>query len=73
MPDVTVRQFADVVGISVDKLVLQLEQAGLASKGADDSISDDEKSLLLTYLRKMHGKDKSGSEPSKITLNRKNC
>ena len=48
MPDVTVRQFADVVGISVDKLVLQLEQAGLASKGADDSISDDEKSLLLT-------------------------
>jgi translation initiation factor IF-2 len=71
MPDVTVRQFADVVGISVDKLVLQLEQAGLASKGADDSISDDEKSLLLMYLRKMHGKDKSGGEPSKITLNRK--
>ena len=71
MPDVTVRQFADVVGISVDKLVLQLEQAGLASKGADDSISDDEKSLLLTYLRKMHGKDDGGGEPSKITLNRK--
>ena len=68
MPDVTVRQFADVVGISVDKLVLQLEQAGLASKGADDSISDDEKSLLLTYLRKMHGKDKSGDGSNFLKL-----
>jgi translation initiation factor IF-2 len=71
MPDVTVRQFADVVGISVDKLVLQLGQAGLDLKGPDDSISDKEKSLLLSYLRKMHGKDKSGSERSEITLNRK--
>ena len=71
MPDVTVRQFANVVGISADKLVLQLEQAGLASKGPDDSISDGEKSLLLSYLRKTHGKDQSGGEPSKITLKRK--
>ncbi len=71
MLDVTVRQFADVVGISVDKLVQQLGQAGIAAKGPDDTISDEEKSTLLSYLRKAHGKDKSSAEPSKITLKRK--
>ena len=71
MLDVTVRQFADVVGISVDKLVQQLGQAGIDAKGPDDTISDEEKSTLLSYLRKAHGKDKSSAEPSKITLKRK--
>ena len=71
MLDVTVRQFADVVGISVDKLVQQLGQAGIDAKGPDDTISDEEKSTLLSYLRKAHGKDGSSTEPSKITLKRK--
>lgn len=71
MLEVTVRQFADVVGISVDKLVQQLGQAGIDAKGPDDTISDEEKSTLLSYLRKAHGKDKGSAEPSKITLKRK--
>ncbi|HSR62064.1 MAG TPA: translation initiation factor IF-2 [Gammaproteobacteria bacterium] len=70
MPEVTVRQFADVVGVDVDRLLVQLQEAGFSDKSADDKISDDEKSELLTYLRRKHGKDES-AEPKKITLKRK--
>ncbi|MEA2078710.1 MAG: translation initiation factor IF-2 N-terminal domain-containing protein, partial [Pseudomonadota bacterium] len=56
MTDVTVRQFADVVGLPVDRLMVQLDEAGLKISGADDTISNAEKMQLLTYLRKSHGK-----------------
>ena len=70
MPDVKIREYADVIGISVDRLIEQLEQAGFTSKAADDLITDEEKSELLTFLRRKHGKDEK-SEPRKITLRRK--
>ena len=70
MPEVTVNQFADVVGISVDRLLEQLQEAGFTGKSAQDSISDEEKSELLSYLRRKHGKQES-AEPRKITLKRK--
>jgi len=70
MPDVKIREYADVIGISVDRLIEQLEEAGFTSKAADDLITDAEKSELLTYLRRKHGKDEK-SEPRKITLRRK--
>ncbi|MEQ8662079.1 MAG: translation initiation factor IF-2 associated domain-containing protein, partial [Gammaproteobacteria bacterium] len=71
MAEVTVQQFAGVVGISVDRLVQQLSEAGLPTKAADDTISDDEKSQLLSYLRRIHGKNEASTEPAKITLKRK--
>ena len=71
MAEVTVHQFAGVVGISVERLMQQLSEAGLPAKSAEDTISDDEKSLLLSYLRKMHGKHEATPEPAKITLKRK--
>jgi translation initiation factor IF-2 len=73
MTDVTVRQFADVVGLPVDRLLAQLGEAGLKISDADDTISDTEKMQLLTYLRKSHGKSEpvSVSQPKKITLKRK--
>lgn len=71
MAEVTVQQFAGVVGISVERLVQQLGQAGLPQKGPEDTISDDEKSQLLAFLRKMHGKNEQAAEPAKITLKRK--
>ncbi len=71
MADVTIQQFAGVVGITVDRLLQQLTEAGLPPKSAADSISDDEKTQLLTYLRKMHGKNEASPEPAKITLKRK--
>ena len=48
MTDVTVRQFADVVGLPVDRLMVQLDEAGLKISGADDIISDAEKMQLLS-------------------------
>ena len=73
MTDVTVRQFADVVGLPVDRLMVQLDEAGLKISGADDTISDTEKMKLLSYLRKSHGKSDSlsVSQPKKVTLRRK--
>ncbi|HEY9146702.1 MAG TPA: translation initiation factor IF-2 [Thiobacillus sp.] len=75
MSEVTVRQFADVVGIPVDRLLSQLDDAGLSKSTADDTISDEEKLELLTFLRKSHGKQETTpltvDEPKKITLKRK--
>lgn len=73
MSDVTVRQFADVVGIPVERLLSQLGAAGLVLSGAEETISDQEKNQLLDHLRKSHGKKESGdtNAPRKITLRRK--
>ena len=71
MAEVTVKQFADVVGVSTDRLKSQLADAGLDGKESDDVISDEEKAQLLSHLRKMHGKDNDSAEPSKVTLKRK--
>ena len=73
MTDVTVRQFADVVGLPVERLLTQLDEAGLTIAGADETISDKEKMQLLSYLRKSHGKTEpiSVAQPKKITLKRK--
>ena len=76
MAKVTVKQFADVVGIPVERLLSQLGEAGLTISNADDEISDKEKLQLLRFLRKSHGKDESEvetgtEEPKKITLKRK--
>ena len=74
MSDVTVKQFAEVVGIPVDRLLTQLGNAGLRVSGADAKITDSEKLELLTYLRKSHGKSAGAAGeagPGKITLKRK--
>ena len=71
MADVTVERFAKSVGISVIRLQEQLNEAGISSKSPSDSLSDAEKTQLLSYLRKIHGKNESASEPDKITLRRK--
>ncbi len=56
----------------VDRLLVQLDQAGIKVSGPDDRISDDAKLELLTHLRRSHGSGESGNAaPSKITLSRK--
>lgn len=70
MAEVTVSEFATDVGVPVDRILEQLVEAGLPKKKADDIISDSEKSELLAFLRKKHGKD-DGAETKKITLRRK--
>ena len=70
MPDITIGEFANDVGVSVERIQEQLVEAGLPTKNAKDVITDIEKSELLSFLRKKHGKD-SGDGPPKITLRRK--
>jgi translation initiation factor IF-2 len=70
MAEVTVSEFATDVGVPVDRILDQLVEAGLPKKKADDVISDSEKSELLAFLRKKHGKDDE-SKTKKITLRRK--
>ena len=70
MPEVTINQFASDVGVPLERLQEQLLEAGLSGKQADDMITDAEKSELLTFLRKRHGKDEN-AEPRKITMRRK--
>ena len=72
MAEVTVSQFAEVLKVPVDRLLVQLDQAGIKVAGPDDRISDDAKLELLTHLRRSHGSGESGNAaPSKITLSRK--
>ncbi len=69
MPEVTVGQFANVVGIPVERLQEQIVESGLPDKSVDEMITDEEKSHLLSHLRAKHGK--GTSETKKITLKRK--
>jgi len=71
MADVTVTQFADALKVPVDKLLSQLDEAGIKVRGADDTISDEAKLELLTFLRRSHGREEEVAAPRKITLKRK--
>ena len=71
MADVTVAQFADVLKVPVDRLLIQLEQAGIPASGENDLINDEAKNQLLAHLRRSHGSDSAAAAPSKITLKRK--
>jgi translation initiation factor IF-2 len=75
MTEVTVKQFADVVGVPIERLLVQLGDAGLSAKDVNDKINDEEKLQLLTHLRHLHGKDiekqATTPTPKKITIKRK--
>ena len=74
MADVTIAQFADVLNVPVDKLLAQLDEAGIKVGSSDDTISDDAKLELLTHLRRAHGQEEPTSgnaAPRRITLKRK--
>jgi len=69
MSEVTVAKLAAIVGAPVDRLLKQMEEAGLKHSGADDAVSNEEKQTLLEFLKRSHGE--SDGAPKKITLNRK--
>ncbi len=74
MAEVTVAQFAEVLKVPVDKLLSQLDEAGIKVEGSDDKISEDAKLELLTHLRRSHGQDDTpatAAAPRRITLKRK--
>lgn len=73
MAQSTVRDFADRTGVPLDRLLIQLREAGLQSDDPDAGFSDDEKAALLEHIRKTHGRRDDSDEggPSQITLKRR--
>ena len=72
MADVTVAEFAATLKVPVEKLLSQLDEAGIKVQGAEDRITDDAKLELLSYLRRSHGRgEPEMAAPRKITLKRK--
>jgi translation initiation factor IF-2 len=74
MADVTVAQFAEVLKVPVEKLLSQLDEAGIEVGSSEDTLSDDAKLELLTYLRRSHGQADTpagDAAPRRITLKRK--
>ena len=71
MADVTVKELADVVGTSTERLLSQMKEAGLPQTAENDSVSDEQKQSLLVHLKKSHGEESAAPAPKKITLKRK--
>lgn len=57
MSNNTVEQFAAELRRPVDDLLKQLKSAGLNKTSGSDTITSDDKKLLLAYLQKSHGSD----------------
>jgi translation initiation factor IF-2 len=68
MAQTSVAQFASELKVPPSVLLEQLRAAGVDKKQADDALSEQDKSRLLEYLRRMHG---SAEQKNKITLTRK--
>ncbi|WP_417584444.1 translation initiation factor IF-2 [Nitrincola sp.] len=71
MAEVTVKQLAGVVGVSVERLLKQMQDAGIKGKVETSKVSETERQSLLTHLKKSHGDEGTVAEPSRITLKRK--
>ena len=72
MSKVTVSQLAEVLGVDVSKLLVQLGEAGIEGSSADGAVSNDDKKKLLAHLRASHGKrETDATAPRKVTLKRK--
>jgi translation initiation factor IF-2 len=68
MAQTSVAQFAGELKLQPTVLLEQLRAAGVDKKLVDDVLSDQDKTMLLDYLRKSHG---SAEPKNKITLMRK--
>lgn len=70
MADVTVKQLAQVVGIPVERLLNQLQEAGLSFNDDQQTVNEDQKRILLNHLKGSSARDTSAA-PERITLRRK--
>ena len=68
MASMTVSQFATELKMEAPALLEQLAKAGVNKEAAHDTISEQDKTRLLEYLRKAHG---ASAPRAKITLMRK--
>ena len=70
MVDVTVKQLAHVVGIPVERLLTQLQDAGISIADESQTVNEDQKQVLLNHLKAGGNKD-TRQMPGRITLQRK--
>jgi len=68
MAQTSVTQFAGELKVQPSVLLEQLKAAGVHKQQAEDTLSEQDKTRLLEYLRKVHGATEA---KSKITLTRK--
>ncbi len=68
MTATTVKAFAERIGVPSEKLLRQLNAAGIDGKEAGDSLSEEEKMLLLSFLR---GSETEAAARKRITVKRK--
>jgi translation initiation factor IF-2 len=68
MSDVTVKQLAETVGAPIDRLLKQMQEAGLPHQKEEEVVSDDEKQELLAFLKRSHGENEG--PPRRITMRR---
>ncbi|MDM7858212.1 translation initiation factor IF-2 [Thiopseudomonas acetoxidans] len=69
MTQVTVKELATTVDTPVERLLQQMQEAGLPHTDKDQTVSDAEKQKLLAYLQ--HGAGEKSEQSKKITLQRK--
>ncbi|WP_299596028.1 translation initiation factor IF-2 [uncultured Microbulbifer sp.] len=69
MAEVTVSELAKSVGATEERLLKQMQEAGLPHTSADAPVSAEEKQVLLNFLKSSHGEQ--AAAPKKITLKRK--
>jgi translation initiation factor IF-2 len=70
MADVTVKQLAQNAGISVERLLTQLQSAGLSITKEEQSVSEEERRVLLGHLS-ANKVQETAAAPERITLRRK--
>ena len=70
MADVTVKQLATAVGVPVERLLLQLKEAGLSITDEMHTINEEQKKTLLNHLKTSHTSGQN-TNPNRITLKRK--
>jgi translation initiation factor IF-2 len=69
MAEKSVGQLAETLSVTVDRLLQQMQEAGLPQDTRDDMVTDDNQQELLAYLKRSHGE--SDGAPKKITLKRR--
>jgi len=69
MAEESVGQLAETIGTPINRLLLQIEEAGLSQRSADDVINEADKESLLAFLKRSHGEEEGA--PKKITLKRR--
>jgi len=70
MADVTVKQLAQAVGIPPERLLTQLQEAGLSFTEDNQTVNEEQKRVLLTHL-KNNANSEVRTSPGRITLKRK--